>query len=424
MVSTPAALDLFLYGVRVAIVTRAASPRVMGRLHWEWTGDAVRRWGIGSRVVSHSLPIGTSDKGLDVRATAFVDGLLPEGDLRTRRAIDLGVDPEDSYALLHRCGVDTAGALVAVPAGTAPREAPTAYGDVLDDPDLAQLLHDAGRGQLRDVLTSISLAGLVPKIGVVRDDTGAWRLPSPGQPSTWIVKLAHPRESSAADVVDTEALCLDLGRRCGVTGVDAEILELGSTRAIALRRYDRLADGSRLHQEDLAQALSLATRDPERKFQRGRTLPSWAHAAGVLREGGGLLSPLARLLTFSFLVGNTDHHAKNIGFLRYVDGTVRLASAYDVAAHLHHPGPHWFALDVAGRRDAAEVTIGDVLAEVTAWGIDAVRARAAVVDVIVALQSALTQVDRRAHPGVPPEAWGLLTDRVDEAAAFLDGRRP
>ena len=111
-------------------------------------------------------------------------------------------------------------------------------------------------------------------------------------------------------------------------------------------------------------------------------MPSWAHAAGVLREGGGLLSPLARLLTFSFLVGNTDHHAKNIGFLRYVDGTVRLASAYDVAAHLHHPGPHWFALDVAGRRDAAEVTIGDVLAEVTAWGIDAVRARAAVVDAV------------------------------------------
>ena len=133
----------------------------------------------------------------------------------------------------------------------------------------------------------------------------------------------------AADVVDTEALCLDLGRRCGVTTVEAEILDLGDSRALAVRRFDRGLSGSRRHQEDLAQALGIATGDPERKFQRGRERPSWRLAADVLRTSGGQLSPLARLVTFSYLVGNSDHHAKNTSFQRYADGRVAVAPAYD-----------------------------------------------------------------------------------------------
>ena len=114
--------------------------------------------------------------------------------------------------------------------GEAP-EAPAEVGAVLDRAEIARRLVDAGAGRFQGRLTSISLAGMVPKFGVVRDADGAWRLPGAGQASTWIIKQGHPAESQAADVIDTEAVCLDLGRRCGVTDVECEILNLGDMRA-------------------------------------------------------------------------------------------------------------------------------------------------------------------------------------------------
>ncbi len=144
-------------------------------------------------------------------------------------------------------------------------------------------------------------------------------------------------------------------------------------------------------------------------------MPSWAGAADVLRASAGRLAPLARLVTFSYLVGNTDHHAKNTSFLRHMDGTVSLASAYDIAAHLHHPGQHLSALDLAGKRDFAELSVLDVLEEIRGWGVGAGPAFAAALDVTTRLVEALDEVDARHYPGVPPGAWTVLRRRAAAA---------
>lgn len=415
MVKITTSYDVVLYGTHVAVVTRSPSSRLTGRLGWSWTPAARERWGVASRVVSHNLPFDAPANTLGARATAFIDGLLPEGVQRVNRALELGIDPDDTYALLFRCGLDTAGAVTVTTADDPATGPAPELGDVLDAGEIARRLDEAARGRYRDQLTSISLPGVIPKIAVVRDASRRWRLPALGQASTWIIKQAQPPETIAADVVDTEALCLDLGRRCQVTDVGAEVLDLGGMRAIAVRRYDRLADGHRIHQEDLAQALGLNSREPDRKFQWGRQSPSWGHAAEVLRAGGGLLSPLARLLTFSFLVGNTDHHAKNISFMRHPDGSVALAPAYDVAVHLHHPGAHRFALDVAGERDVDVLTLTHVIEEITSWGVPRSRAVEAVVDVVADLEAAVAEIDHSAHRGVPSAAWDVIDSRVAQA---------
>ncbi len=412
MVSTLDTLHLSLYDTPVATVTRPRSHRTPGRLTWRWRPEAAERWGVGSRMVSHRLPIGAGGEGpADVAATVFIDGLLPEGELRTHRAAALGVDPDDTFALLGRLGLDAAGALVASPETASVGPQPGDPVPISAD-EIAARLAEEGSGRLRGELTSTSLAGLVPKIGLDRADDGSWLMPGWGRLSTWIVKAAHPPSSVAADVVDTEALCLDLGRRCGVTTVEAEILDLGDSRALAVRRFDRGLSGSRRHQEDLAQALGIATGDPERKFQRGRERPSWRLAADVLRTSGGQLSPLARLVTFSYLVGNSDHHAKNTSFQRYADGRVAVAPAYDIAVHLHHPGAHLLALDIAGKRRFEEVTLDDVVTEIASWGVPEPAARSAVDDVVADLGQALAEVDRSAHPGVSGQVWELLRVRV------------
>lgn len=57
MVSVPPALDVHLYGIHAAVVTRGHHARIPGRVHGEWTHGAARHWGDGRRVVSHGLPV-------------------------------------------------------------------------------------------------------------------------------------------------------------------------------------------------------------------------------------------------------------------------------------------------------------------------------------------------------------------------------
>lgn len=415
-------LVVVLYGTPIATLRRGRSPH---RLRWTWNPDAVARWGLGSRVVSHGIRVGPAGSELsDLRAGIFADGLLPEGDGRLHYAVNAGIDPDDTFGLLARYARDTAGALEFVPA--AERAAPTPPAP-LSDLQVRELLERAGSHRRDGGLTSISLAGLVPKIALVRDG-GAWRQPALGEPSTWILKVAHPPGSRAADVVDTEAACLDLGRRIGVTTVDARVLDVAGLRAIAVSRYDRRRTTSgavtRIHQEDLAQALGINTAEPDRKFQRGRAIPSWRSATEVLASAGAPLSPLARLVTFSYLVGNTDHHAKNTSFLRHADGRVTLAPGYDIAAHLHHPGPHRLALDLAGESDLAAATIHHLVDEIGTWGVPADAARGVVVDTADRLAAALEAIDRTAHPGVPDDAWSVIDERVRSGCATLATSSP
>ena len=124
------------------------------------------------------------------------------------------------------------------------------------------------------------------------------------------------------------------------------------------------------------------------------------------------VSVLARLVTFSYLVGNTDHHAKNTSFVRFSDGSVSVAPAYDIAAHLHHRGEHLSALDIAGKRSFDELTLDDVRAEIASWGVLSDAATAVIEDVLTDLRRALAEVDRAAHPGVGPQVWNLIDRRA------------
>ena len=63
-----------------------------------YTDEAVDRWGLGEPVLSCSLL--TSTTKLD--ATAFVDGLLPEGDHRRSLAARAGVKASDLFGLIAR----------------------------------------------------------------------------------------------------------------------------------------------------------------------------------------------------------------------------------------------------------------------------------------------------------------------------------
>lgn len=409
-----APLDVWLYGTRIATVAERND-----RLSLAWHPEAVERWGPGARLLSAKLDIGAEPVSSLIKA--YLDGLLPEGNARVNHALGAGMAPDDTFGLIHAFGRDTPGAAIFVPTGAPDPTTAGTYSPITSD-DVARRLLLADQYWPADSTTiteSSTLPGMVPKVTLHRD-RHAWFSCQGGAASTWILKRGSDQQSGFRDVIDTEVASLSLARQLGLTTIDVEVLELDTVRAIAVSRYDRTPQLKRIHQEDLAQATGLNTQDPNRKFQWGKGLPSLKQAAAVLQLDGANPDTLLRLVTFSFLLGNTDMHAKNISFLRLADGRVQLSPAYDIAMRLHHHRDNrTFALDINGEFLVTEITIDDVVAEALTWGIPAKRARRVIADLAFRLREALDAIDRSEHPGVSPEAWRVVTQRTQTAVDQL-----
>lgn len=405
-------LDAWLYGTHVARVRRHGETRA----HVDFTEDALDRWGTQSWVVSGLLPLTTDPPG-PTRSTAWLMGLLPEGSTRTELALRAGVRPDDPVGFLAAYGRDTAGALVLVREGEEPE--PPGTLTRISEPEIAALLDQARTTGAADQVAS--LTGLETKIVLTRTNEG-WARPEGRPPSTHILKLGRPSDSLAADLIHTAAAAMDLGRRCHLTTVSAEVTRFSGLEAIVVERYDRtaLADGTvhRIHQEDAAQLLGLDTTDPLRKFGWGRTLPSLrAIARRLVDIGADDPSRLLALTTFNVAIGNADAHAKNISIIHRSDGSSALAPAYDVAMHRHHEhAERRFAMPVNGVLETARITAADLIAEGRSWGLPERVAARAVLGTLHELESALADVDRTAHPGVTERAWSLVETRAQTLA--------
>ena len=82
------------------------------------------------------------DTATPLRARVWLEGLLPEGGIRSRLADDSGIDPDDTLAFLAVYGKDTAGALVLVEEGHPDPSTAGRY-EPLDDEGVAAMLRHA-----------------------------------------------------------------------------------------------------------------------------------------------------------------------------------------------------------------------------------------------------------------------------------------
>lgn len=105
-------------------------------------------------------------------------------------------------------------------------------------------------------------------------------------------------------------------------------------------RYDRVVEGgrtTRLHQEDLCQALGIP---PGRKYEeeKGPTFEQcFRLVARCSAESALDTLALIRWLAFNAIVGNADGHAKNLSLVRRADGGLRLAPFYDLLSTAAYP---------------------------------------------------------------------------------------
>lgn len=249
---------------------------------------------------------------------AWFDNLLPDAGSPLRRWIcgQLGLRETDSPGLLRALGRDLPGA-VEVTGEAAPPE----DGSSPEAP-----------GQLR-----FSLAGLQLKLSMVRDGH-RFTLPARDASGRWIVKI--PSED-LVELPEVEQATMTWARAMGLPVpshhlLDVEALKgldpglLGTPRrAFAVERFDRRADGGRVHQEDLAQALEVR---PEHRYEdTGPRRVSYDGLSRLVRDACGEDAQGEFLDRLAFIIasGNGDAHLKNWSLQWGVDGYPRLSPCYD-----------------------------------------------------------------------------------------------
>jgi serine/threonine-protein kinase HipA len=381
-------LTAWLYGTPVATLTPAPEYRIT----LQWRDEGIERWGLGSRVLSVALPLGSVVGPRDMRGLDFFENVLPEGPALAQMATLAGVRPADTFGILAAFGHDCAGAIMLLPDSESPGVGVDSGYQRITDDELTAVIGDLDvmpLGAAPERGFRPSLAGFQRKALLGRTEDGTWQLPYGDAPSTWILKPDGPHAMAV-----NEATCLRLAASCGFDVPQTELLDLDGLPVLAVERYDRRPSRGgpvRVHQEDGCQATG---NPPTYKYQE-QGGPALRDLAALLRDYGNAsdVTELLRRTTFNMAVGNADAHAKNFSVLHDADGQgIVLTPFYDVLSTIAlkladatgrpmHTDTR-MGQQVGGKTDIRHVTIADLADEAVTWGIRRRTATIVITDVL------------------------------------------
>lgn len=336
----PAALAVLLHGQRVGVLSRLAGDRHLFAFD-ESHVETADRPTLSLSFKSATGGLVTELRPERMQLPPFFANLLPEGPLRTYLAAKAGVKPGRAFALLSLLGADLPGAVTVAP---------------MDEPGAAdaESRRRQDRQAARPGLLKFSLAGVQLKFSALLDGRGRLTVPAEGVGGSWIVKLPSPRFPALAE---NEYAVMELARRIGIAVPElrlAALAEIGGLpadaervegRALAVRRFDRNPDGTRIHMEDFAQVFGI---QPADKYG-GR---SYADIAAVLsaETGAAGATEFVRRLVFAVVTGNGDMHLKNWSLLYPDRRSPVLSPAYDLVSTVPYLPDDRLALTFGGRR--------------------------------------------------------------------------
>ena len=284
------------------------------------------------RAISIGLPL--EEKTFNVmRTRIFFEGLLPEGYTRRCVAKWMHMDENDYLSILAGLGRECLGAIRVIE-----------NSNCIITPEYRELseaevyaLASEGATESAELVTKshLSLTGASGKVGLYYNEIEKkWYLPIGEAPSTHIVKQSHVRLKK---IVVNEQLCLLTAKNNIMNGLPVPC---------------------RLHQEDFAQALGIASVNKYEKKQEGYMKKLFdvirAYSADPMTDSLKLWD----ICIFNYLIGNTDNHIKNLSLLYGEDmKSIRLAPAYDiVSTMIYKNSTEDMALSIDGKYNINEIS--------------------------------------------------------------------
>lgn len=346
------ALGVYMGERRIGIINRLAGDHHIFAFEEDYIDDPDRPT-LSLSYKSQSGGLVTAVRRVGRRLPPFFSNLLPEGHLREYLAEKAGVNGEQEFYLMGVLGEDLAGAVAVKPMGGGDPDDPRHHDESQDEEDPNQ----------KNVLR-FSLAGVQLKFSAVMRASGGLTIPAHGVGGSWIVKL--PSTQYAA-VPENEYAMLELARAAGIqvpavrlvpvaeiAGLPPDAARLPG-KALVVERFDRGAEGRRIHMEDFAQIFGLFPHD---KYEKR----SYANVAAVLwaETGEAGTYEFVRRLVFSVMIGNADMHLKNCSVL-YPDGRMPVLSpGYDFVATLPYIPGDTLALSFGGSKNLDGIALDQV----------------------------------------------------------------
>jgi serine/threonine-protein kinase HipA len=335
-------LDVLLHGEKIGTLAHVGGDRTLFAFTDAYIADPLRpvlslsfRDALGELI--------TDFRTFQTRLPPWFSNLLPEGHLRTYLAERAGVKTDREFFLLWVLGRDLPGAVTVVPVD----------GEAWP-PGSGEEGRRSEKERRRNALR-FSLGGVQLKFSAVAESRGRLTIPASGVGGGWIVKLPA-REFEG--VPENEFSMLTLARHVGIEVPPVELVAVASIghlpqelalhggQALAIRRFDRLDDGTAVHIEDFAQVFGVY---PAEKYGKA----SIRNIAQVIAAQGSDadIAELVRRVVFNALIGNGDMHVKNWSLIYRDRRTAALAPAYDFVSTIAYiPQDQTFALKFSRTR--------------------------------------------------------------------------
>lgn len=292
-----------------------------------------------SKSISLSLPL-QQEEFSQKQCLPFFSGLLPEEFTRKRVADYLHISELSTMKLLEALGQECAGFITIADDEFDESNLKTKY--EIDSSNYEKISYERLEEFVKNITLKpfikaddklrLSLAGAQEKLALAFFNN-QWYLPLNGSPSTHILKPT--REGSLSTLAQNEYFCMNLAKYCGLSVPEIKLENIAGKDVLIVQRYDRIiTDGkiSRLHQEDMCQALGIMS---EKKYQSDGG-PGIKDIYELLKRNS--VSPVIDLknfltqVLFNYLIGNCDAHSKNYSILYDKKGNARLAPAYDLVS--------------------------------------------------------------------------------------------
>lgn len=268
----------------------------------------------------------------------FFLNLLPEG-ARLQLLLESSRSKDDSLELLLKVGWDTIGDIAVLPHGKKLSAQPA----LINPGQLSEVsfwdLFYHGSAAAQDS----SIPGVQEKVSAA---AVAFSVRGPNSP-TAILKL-NPKKYPL--LVQNEDFFLRMAAGCGLKVNKARLVyDREKEPGLLVARFDRQKQGrglKKLHQEDGCQLCGVTPAHKYRLAMRQIAEAIQAASTSPIVEMGRLL----QLIAFSYIIGNSDLHAKNISLLW--DKVARLSPGYDLLSTLPYPSiDQHMALSMNGKND-------------------------------------------------------------------------
>jgi serine/threonine-protein kinase HipA len=239
-----------------------------------------------------------------------------------------------------------------------------------------------------------SLAGVQMKLSVIKNTGkgGGLTLPLGDDQGSYIAKFPSTSfpgvsENEYANLALAEAIGMEVPERELVQqsefeGIPKEFETLSDGKVLLVKRFDRGANGERIHIEDFAQVFGVY---PSRKYEGG-AYHDIAAALNVAVSSAAALE-FVRRLALATITGNGDMHLKNWSLIyRGAGDKPQLAPVYDALSTIPYIPADTMALSLGGERPFKALNV-------QRWKAFANRARLPEAAVLKAVVDTVAQVN-------------------------------